>query len=138
MIDADMVAARFEEAAKTEYDLYVHGVKPQEYGTNLPDMIKEFKDIYSRDEFIDKMDIVMKNMRRPSNREIDRMYQVWEWRTWLELNERQIVVWRSYKIRWKTICRRQRISRATAHRHWMAAMVKITHRLKNPKTGRDK
>ena len=133
MIDAGIVAARFEEAAKTEYDLHVTGVKPQEYGTNLPDMIREFKDIYSHDDLTERMEEVLNNARRPSGREIDRMYEVWVWRSWLEIDERNIAVWRSYKIRWKTIC--QRISRATAHRHWMAAMIKITRRLKNPVPG---
>ena len=85
---------------------------------------------------------------------IDRMDECFDWLFWLEpesigsadasLTRNALqssamarVVWlRAEGMRWKPICRRLGVSRATAWRWWATALIKISHRLKADEKGR--
>jgi predicted DNA-binding transcriptional regulator AlpA len=61
---------------------------------------------------------------------IDRMDECFGWLFWLEPDAARVVWMRAEGMRWKPICRRLGVSRATAWRWWAAALIAISHRLK--------
>ncbi len=67
---------------------------------------------------------------------IDRMDECFDWILWLETNEARVVWLRAEGVRWKPICRRLGVSRATAWRWWATALMRISHRLKTDEKAR--
>jgi predicted DNA-binding protein (UPF0251 family) len=67
---------------------------------------------------------------------IDRMDECFDWLFWLEPDEARVVWLRAEGMRWKPICRRLGVSRATAWRWWATALIKISHRLKSDERAR--
>lgn len=51
------------------------------------------------------------------------------WLSWLDPEDAELVLLRSRGTRWKSICWRLGIGRATAHRRWKAALARIAARL---------
>ena len=52
------------------------------------------------------------------------------WLAWLDPEDAELVLLRSRGTRWKPICWRLGIVRATAHRRWKASLRRIADRLK--------
>lgn len=65
----------------------------------------------------------------PTPESIDRMDESMRWLRWLEPVDARIVWERAAKTRWKPICHRLGMTRATAWRHWVAGLALIAHRL---------
>ena len=65
----------------------------------------------------------------PSPASIDRMDEAMRWLAWLEPVDARIVWERAAKTRWKPICYRVGMTRATAWRHWVAGLALIALRL---------
>ena len=65
----------------------------------------------------------------PASDAIERMEEVLSWLGWLGSEEAEIVWTREEGARWKVICWRFGISRATAHRRWRHALRLIACRL---------
>ena len=65
----------------------------------------------------------------PSPGSIDRMDEAMRWLAWLEPVDARIVWERAAKTRWKPICYRVGMTRATAWRHWVAGLALIALRL---------
>jgi hypothetical protein len=82
-------------------------------------------------EFADLVGQEPPKLRRPppSPAAISRMEQTMTWLTWLEQQDAKLVWARAERARWKLICWRFGISRATAHRRWEYALSLITWRL---------
>ena len=57
------------------------------------------------------------------------MNECFAWLFWLDPDEARIVWMRAEGMRWKPICRRLGVGRATAWRWWATALIKISHRL---------
>lgn len=98
-------------------DVRVHG-----YYALWPKMMPEFSDLVGQEP---------PKLRRPppSPEAISRMGQTMPWLTWLEPQDAKLVWARAERSRWKLICWRFGISRATAHRRWEYALSLITWRL---------
>jgi len=60
---------------------------------------------------------------------IDRMEQAFGWFNWLEADDIKITWARATRVRWKPICWRLGIARATAHRRYRYALSVIAWRL---------
>src|SRR5690606_29546714 len=61
---------------------------------------------------------------------ISRMEEAFGWLLWLEPDDARLVWLRAEGVRWKPICHRLGISRATAWRRWAAALIVIAGHLK--------
>ena len=129
---------RFEEAARTLRRL--PDDKPQGYFNVWPAIVRTTWEIMAMERQ------PMKIWATPQS--IDRMDECFAWLFWLEPESIGIadaslqgrtrcgaalwarVVWlRAEGMRWKPICRRLGVSRATAWRWWATALIKISHRL---------
>ena len=95
----------------------VHG-----YYALWPTVTPEFSDLVGQEP---------PKLRRPppSPGAISRMEQTMPWLTWLEPEDAKLVWARAERSRWKLICWRFGISRATAHRRWEYALSLIAWRL---------
>ena len=110
---------RFEEAAHTLRRL--PDDKPQGYFNVWPAIVRTTWEIMAMERQ------PMKVWATPQS--IDRMDECLAWLFWLEPDEARIVWLRAEGMRWKPICRRLGVSRATAWRWWATALIKISHRL---------
>jgi predicted DNA-binding protein (UPF0251 family) len=110
---------RFEEAARTLRRLPEE--KPQGYFSVWPAIVRTTWEIMA----MERQPMVV--WATPQS--IDRMDECFAWLFWLEPEEARIVWMRAERMRWKPICRRLGVSRATAWRWWAAALIKISHRL---------
>jgi hypothetical protein len=92
------------------------------YYSLWPPIIPDFRDLVEREApgFLDPP---------PSSDAVSRMEQTTPWLTWLEPQDARLVWARAERSRWKLICWRFGISRATAHRRWEYALSVITWRL---------
>lgn len=64
----------------------------------------------------------------PSPQAISQMEEVFTWLNWIADGDDKRIVWlRAEGVRWKPICWRIGISRATAWRRWAAAMITIAN-----------
>ena len=113
------VGERFEEAARTLRRL--PDEKPQGYFNVWPDIVRSHWEILAMEPQ------PMKLLASP--RAIDRMNECFDWLFWLESDEARVVWLRAEGTRWKAICRRLGVGRATAWRWWATALYKISHRL---------
>jgi hypothetical protein len=52
------------------------------------------------------------------------------WLAWLKPDDARLVWARAEGVRWRAICRRLGVSRQTAWRRWVAALVAISTRLR--------
>lgn len=111
---------RFEEAARTLRRL--PDDKPQGYFNVWPPIVRTTWEIMAMERQ------PMKVWATPQS--IDRMDECFAWLFWLEPEEARVVWLRAEGMRWKPICRRLGVSRATAWRWWATALIKISHRLK--------
>jgi hypothetical protein len=111
---------RFEEAARTLRRL--PDDKPKGYFNVWPPIVRTTWEIMSMERR------PMKVWATPQS--IDRMDECFAWLFWLESDEARVVWMRAEGMRWKPICRRLGVGRATAWRWWAAALIKISLRLK--------
>ena len=114
------IEERLEEAADTLRRLPEERVRTARSG--WPPIIREFHDAYGCEP-------ARLHLGPPAAAAIDRMDQTLEWLRWLEADDARIVWLRACGIRWKPICHRFGVSRDTAWRHWMAALVTIAGKL---------
>jgi hypothetical protein len=68
----------------------------------------------------------------PTADAIARMEETFTWLAWLDGDDARIVWLRAEGVRWKPICWRIGISRATAWRRWAAALITVANRLSAP------
>ena len=114
------IEERLEEAADTLRRLPEERVRTARSG--WPPIIREFHDAYGCEP-------ARLRLGPPPAAAIDRMDQTLEWLRRLELDDARIVWLRACGVRWKPICHRFGISRDTAWRHWMAALVTIADQI---------
>jgi hypothetical protein len=113
------IGDRFEEAARTLGRL--PDDQPQGYFNVWPPIVRTTWEIMAMERQPMKV--------RATPQSIDRMDECFDWLFWLESDEARIVWLRAEGMRWKPICRRLGVSRATAWRWWATALLKISHRL---------
>jgi hypothetical protein len=116
-----LVEARLEEAADTLRRLPEQRVQACRSG--WPQIIREFHDAYGCEP-------ARLRLGPPSAVAIDRMDQTLAWLRWLEPDDARIVWLRACGVRWKPICYRFGVSRDTAWRHWLAAIITIGDHLR--------
>ena len=82
-------------------------------------------------DFADRVGQEQQRMRRPppSPDAITRAEATLLWLRWLELDDARLVWMRAEKARWREICQRYGISRATANRRYDYALAVIMWRL---------
>lgn len=116
----EMVEERLAEAADVLRRLPEPRV--QGYFNTWPRALVEFSDLVGQQ---------LEPMRRPppSPAAITRMEAAVEWLRWLEPDDAKLVWMRAEGARWKAVCVRFGISRATAHRRWEYALAVIAWRL---------
>lgn len=117
---AKMVEDRIEEAADTLRRLPEQ--KVQGFFGTWPPVVRDFWEAFGWEEA---------RIRRgpPQPGAIDRMDEVMIWLTWLEADDARIVWLRACRTPWKLITWRFGMSRTTAWRNWVAALLTIAARL---------
>ena len=113
------VQDRLESAADVMRRL--PGVKPQGYFSAWPEYLHGFADKVGQEPEMTRP--------RPTPRDISRAEEALLWLRWLETDDARLVWMRVSGHRWKPICWRLGISRATAHRRWEYALSVIAWRL---------
>lgn len=111
---------RFEEAARTLRRLPEE--KPQGYFNVWPPVVRTAWEILAMEPQ------PLRLLATPQA--IDRMEECFDWLFWLDPEEARLVWLRAEGVRWKPICRRLGVSRATAWRWWAGALIKISYRLR--------
>lgn len=128
----DMVEERIIEAADVLKQL--PPVRVCGYFSTWPEIQRRFADMVGAEPV---------PMRRPppSPAAISRMEEAITWNRFLERDEAHLMWARAEGVRWKEICHRFGVSRATAHRRWEYALSLIVWRLNGrqakPKRSRD-
>lgn len=123
------VEARFEEAAATLRRLPDSRVPG--YFNTWPLIVRSVYETYGWEPA--RMPRIA-----PSPAAISRMEETFTWLSWLEPDDARIVWLRAEGVRWKQICWRLGITRTTAWRRWVAALVTISTRLSTPANRRKK
>lgn len=118
---ASMIEARFDEAMSVLRRL-PNDPNPQRRLTGWPVVLCDFWEAYGQHD-------VKLRLPAPSPDAIDRMHETFGWLSWLEEEERKLVLWRGAREPWKAICRRICVDRSTAWRWWTYALVRIAARL---------
>jgi hypothetical protein len=115
-----MVEERIEEAADTLHRLPEQRVRG--FFNTWPPVIRDFWEAFGWEDV---------RIRRgpPQPGAIDRMDDVMIWLTWLEADDVRLVWLRACHTPWKLITRRFGISRTTAWRNWVGALITIAARL---------
>ena len=113
------VQDRLESAADVVRQL--PGVMPRGYFTAWPEYFHTFADQVGQEP----------RMRRPrpSPRAITEAEEAMLWLRWLEVEDARLVWARVSGARWKDLCWRFGISRATANRRWQYGIAVIVWRL---------
>jgi hypothetical protein len=114
------VEARFEEAAATLRRL--PDTRVPGYFSAWPPIVRAAVEAYGYDPA--RMPRIA-----PSPQAISRMEETFSWLMWLEPDDARIVWLRAEGVRWKPICWRIGISRATAWRRWAASLIVVANRL---------
>lgn len=116
----EQVEERLYEAADVMKRL--PAFKVQGYYNLWPSMMREFADLVGQEP---------SRLRRPppGPASITRMEGTLVWLAWLEPEDAKLVWMRAESARWKAICQRFGIARATAHRRWEYALCVILWRL---------
>jgi hypothetical protein len=114
-----LVEARLAEAADVLKRLPDRSI--QGYFNTWPEIIPEFSDLVGQTP----------RLRRPPPQPdaITRMEETLGWTQGLDPTDARIVWLRAGGERWKTICWKVGITRATAHQHWLYALCVIAWRL---------
>jgi len=114
------VEARLVEAADVLKRL--PAVRARGYFSTWPPVIRDFWEAFGREDV---------RLRRgpPPPAAIDRLDEALAWLRWLEPDDARIVWLRASGERWKVICWKAGMARATAHRHWLFALAAIVWRL---------
>ncbi|HZT24118.1 MAG TPA: DUF6362 family protein [Pseudolabrys sp.] len=123
------VEARFEEAAATLRRLPEKRVTG--YFNAWPPIVRSVYDMYGWEPA--RMPRIA-----PSPAAISRMEETFTWLAWLDPDDARIVWLRAEGVRWKPICWRLGMTRATAWRRWVAALITISNRLSSPANRRKK
>ena len=113
------VQDRLESAADVMRRL--PGVKPQGYFSAWPEYLHGFADKVGQEPEMTRP--------RPTPRDISQAEEALLWLRWLETDDARLVWMRVSGHRWKPICWRFGISRATAHRRWEYALSVLAWRL---------
>ena len=94
----------------------------QGYVNTWPPMVREYWESFGMSDVV---------LRRPppSAAAIDRMDQALGWLRWLDPVDARIVWHRANGERWKAVCGKVGMPRATVHRHWMYALCVIAWKL---------
>jgi hypothetical protein len=121
------IEARFEEAASVLRRL--PDPRPMGYFSTWPQVVRSAAEAYGWEP--------ARTMRvPPTPQAISRMEECFSWLLWLDPDDARIVWLRAEGLRWKPICYRMGMSRATAWRRWAAALLTIANRLgRDEKTG---
>ncbi len=115
-----LVEERLVEAAETMRRL--PQVRVQGYYNSWPTILREFSD---------RVGEVPQRLRRPppSPAAVTRMEKALLWLRWLEADDAKLVWMRAEGARWREICQRFGIARATANRRFEYALCVIVWRL---------
>lgn len=117
------VEDRFEEAAATLRRL--PGVRVPGYFSTWPPVVRSIHEAFGWEP--------ARFARIPPTADaIARMEETFTWLAWLDGDDARIVWLRAEGVRWKPICWRIGISRATAWRRWAAALITVANRLSTP------
>lgn len=117
-----MVADQIEESATTMRRLVVAGLRPREYGNSWPTVVHDAMEAYGWNE-------VLVRLGPPPAEAITRMDRVLSWLSWLDVDQVRLVWLHAERVPRKVITASLGISRATAWRFWMAALMIIVNRL---------
>lgn len=117
---SNLVETRLAEAADVLDRLPEDRV--QGYSSTWPAVVHDFADLVAQEAV---------RLRRPppSSASISRMDETLGWLSWLEPADAKLVWLRASGERWKAVCWKLGMSRATAHRHWLYALSVIAWRL---------
>ncbi|MBF0190243.1 MAG: hypothetical protein HQL99_03715 [Magnetococcales bacterium] len=117
-----MVAERVEEASRTLRALRVTGLRPMGYGNNWPDVIHDPNEAFGWNdaEF---------RMGPPTPDAITRMDDALNWLRWLDPDQMRLVWLHAEGVPRKVITNVLGVSRVTAWRLWMSALMIISSRL---------
>jgi hypothetical protein len=117
------VEDRFEEAARTLRRL--PGVRVPGYFNAWPQIVRNVHEAFGWEP--------ARSPRIPPTPDaISRMEECLTWLAFLEPDDARIVWLRAEGVRWKPICWRLGISRATAWRRWAAALITVSRRVGQP------
>jgi hypothetical protein len=111
---------RFEEAARTLRRL--PDVRARGFTSSWPTIVRSAHEAFGWEP--------ARFPRIPPTADaISRMEECFTWLAWLDPDDARIVWLRAENVRWKPICWRLGISRATAWRRWAAALITVANRL---------
>ncbi|MFM8745664.1 MAG: DUF6362 family protein [Aestuariivirga sp.] len=111
---------RFEEAARTLRRLPGIGVRG--HASAWPPIVRAAADAYG-------WEAATAPRLSPSPQAISQMEETFTWLSWLREPDDARIVWlRAEGVRWKPICWRIGLSRASAWRRWAAALITIANR----------
>lgn len=113
------VAERFEEAARTLRRL-PEADRPQAYFNTWPAFVRTTWEILAMEPR------PMRVWATPQA--VSRMEEALAWLFWLAPDQARLVWMRAEGQRWKPICHRLGVSRATAWRWWAEAIYLVAHR----------
>lgn len=116
----ETVEAQLEQAARVMRRL--PPVRAQGFFNTWPAVFHEFSDLIGREP--ERM-----RLPPPSSADISQMDKALEWLRWLEVADAKLVWDRVSGARWKQICCRFGITRATANRRYEYALALIAWRL---------
>ncbi len=117
---ASMIEERFEEAAFTLRRLPDSRVPG--YFNTWPLIVRSVHEAFGWDRA--RMPRIA-----PSPGAISRMEETFTWLAWLEPDDARIVWLRGEGVPWKPICWRVGLTRQTAWRRWVAALITVSNRL---------
>jgi hypothetical protein len=115
-----LIEERFVDAADVMKRL--PNVRVPGHFNTWPAVMAEFADLIGREP---------ERLRRgpPGPEAITRMEEALEWLRWLEPTDAKIVWLRASGQRWKEICWKVGLARASANEHWLYALCVMAHRL---------
>lgn len=114
------IEARFEDAARTLRRLPAVGARG--HSSAWPPIVRSAAEAYGWEP-------AAAPRLSPSPQAISEMEETFTWLAWLsEADDARIVWLRAEGVRWKPICWRIGLSRATAWRRWAAALITIANR----------
>lgn len=122
---ASMIEARFEEAAFTLRRL--PDTRVPGYFNTWPPIVRSVYEAFGWDRA--RMPRIA-----PTPQAISRMEETFTWLVWLEPDDARIVWLRAEGVPWKPICWRVGLTRQTAWRRWVAALITVSNRLSAPRT----
>jgi len=110
------VEARLEEAAEVLRRLPEHRV--QGYFSTWPAPVRDYWEAFGWSEIAARRPC-------PTPAAISRMEQALEWLAWVSRDDARLLWLRAERVPWRVVCARIGVSRATAWRRWVAALMVI-------------